>query len=65
MKQRYTVELGAELHKQAKVKAAQDGISLASVLRRLLLSWLCDDVLPDIKDKGCYDEFASDEGTLD
>lgn len=37
--QKLTVEVPRELHRAAKVKAAQEGRSLADVIRELLTGW--------------------------
>jgi len=43
-KKRISVEVEGDFHKQVKVKAAQDGVKIADLVRALLGSWIKGDV---------------------
>ncbi len=43
-KKRISVEVEEGFHKQVKIKAAQDGVKIADLVRALLGSWINGDV---------------------
>jgi len=43
-KKRISVEVGKEFHKKIKIKAAQDEVNIADLVRALLGSWVSGEV---------------------
>jgi len=49
---RVTVKVPGDLHKLARVKAAQEGVALSDLVREWLQAWIAGDLAPDLESSG-------------